>query len=563
MKSIFKLKSIASGFYAAIFVLALISVIITALAIYSKQQLATSTNKIINVDFQNEIDSRNIESTLYLMSRAEKSLILASNNAKREKFTAQIAEYDAQLDAAVTSLEESATQVQLEKLILFKEKLTEYRDIRSRVIEAVNDKKQKKAIRLSDGRGSVYIDEAEVILSEIIADSKASTFKSREESNQIANNLSLTIIIVAVVGIVFTTASTIILIKKVILGPIKRLTATMRLISNGKLDEDIPGLDIENELGNMAQAVAIFKNSMIKNTEMVEDQRLQAEKTEARAKTLKQMSEEFKKNVADSLNALHNVSEEMSGTARITSDIANNVFSQSQTAVTAANGANESTTAVASATEQMSKSIQEISFQVNNSSNMTKDAVSKTSEAKDVIESLNQSSQRIGEIVGLIEDIADQTNLLALNATIEAARAGDAGKGFAVVANEVKSLANQTSSATEEISSLVNQVQAETEKAVHSVTSIEESISGVDEVSSGVSASVQEQQAATQEISTNIQYVASEASKISSDISDVSNASQETVRNMEKLLNASQTVDSQRDRLQSQINDYLSRVESV
>ena len=85
--------------------------------------------------------------------------------------------------------------------------------------------------------------------------------------------------------------------------------------------------------------------------------------------------------------------------------------------------------------------------------------------------------QHVGEIVGLINDIASQTNLLALNATIEAARAGEAGKGFAVVASEVKQLANQTSHATDEIRAQIETMQKMTGGAVSAINTITQTIS--------------------------------------------------------------------------------------
>ncbi|WP_328461771.1 methyl-accepting chemotaxis protein [Actinoplanes sp. NBC_00393] len=121
--------------------------------------------------------------------------------------------------------------------------------------------------------------------------------------------------------------------------------------------------------------------------------------------------------------------------------------------------ADELESAVLTVSEQVATAATEMGRSANGLADFARDAVTNAEQGLGTVSSLRTSSEQIRHAVDLINKVAAQTRLLALNATIEAARAGSAGRGFGVVANEVKSLANETSSSSEEIMGQVNTVQ--------------------------------------------------------------------------------------------------------
>ncbi|HLZ65042.1 MAG TPA: methyl-accepting chemotaxis protein, partial [Aliidongia sp.] len=175
-----------------------------------------------------------------------------------------------------------------------------------------------------------------------------------------------------------------------------------------------------------------------------------------------------------------------------------------------------------------------------------------------LVEGLENSSRRIGDVVALINDIASQTNLLALNATIEAARAGDAGKGFAVVASEVKSLAAQTGRATEEITTQVTAIRTATHEVVSAIHGIEATIAKISEIAGAMTASIDQQGQATQEIARNVQQAATGAGEVSETIIGVTRIAGETGRNAGNILGAAGDLVRQSDLLTLSLNEFLS-----
>ena len=233
---------------------------------------------------------------------------------------------------------------------------------------------------------------------------------------------------------------------------------------------------------------------------------------------------------------------------------------RAEIAVAAFNEASSNVATAAVAAEELSRSIAEISRQLNHATEIVSLATKEAHSTDCEIAALASSAQKIGDVVKLIREIAEQTNLLALNATIEAARAGDAGKGFAVVASEVKSLAVQTAKATEDIADHVRAVQNSISSAMAAIRQIAARILEVNQHSGAVASSVEQQSAATNEISDNVAGAARNTSEVVTMLSEVSGAATETRKSAEVVLGAADSVSTAVSNLRAQVNDFLQRV---
>jgi hypothetical protein len=233
---------------------------------------------------------------------------------------------------------------------------------------------------------------------------------------------------------------------------------------------------------------------------------------------------------------------------------------RAMSAVQAFNEASSNVETAAVAADELSRSIAEISGQLNRTSNIVELATQEARSTDGEIAGLATGAQKIGDVVKLIRNIAGQTNLLALNATIEAARAGEAGKGFAVVAAEVKSLAVQTAKATEDIANHIQAVQNSTSGAVEAIRQIAARMHEINQYTAAVAAAVQQQNSATGEISHNVASAAEGTGQVVSVLGEVAGAATETRASAEVVRDASQTVETAVANLRLEVEDFLQKV---
>ncbi|WP_044562320.1 methyl-accepting chemotaxis protein [Azospirillum sp. B4] len=346
-----------------------------------------------------------------------------------------------------------------------------------------------------------------------------------------------------------------------IAGPIGRMVACLRRLADGDVDQAIFGVGRRDELGEVAEAMQVFKDNLIRNRRMeAEAKALEQRAAEEKKRTMNELADLFTANVGGVVDSVSSAAVELTSTAAAMSSISEETSRQATAVAAAADQTTANVQTVSTAAEQLSASVGEISGQVSQSARISVAAVDRAREANDQIRGLAGAADRIGQVIGLINDIASQTNLLALNATIEAARAGEAGRGFAVVAGEVKSLANQTARATEDIAAQVAAVQTSTRQVVDAIEGIAAVITDINQIATGISSAVEEQSAATREIARNVDQAAKGTQDVSRSISGVTVASEEAGQSATQVLEAANALSRDSETLRTQVNDFIARI---
>ncbi|TNM65079.1 methyl-accepting chemotaxis protein [Aliirhizobium smilacinae] len=369
----------------------------------------------------------------------------------------------------------------------------------------------------------------------------------------------VTNMVAMVVGIVAALLLAAYFVQKGITTPMHRLRERMQLLAQGDTSGDIVGIDRRDEIGDMAATVAVFRENAIERTHLEEQTQASRNLVESERERQEIEKASEARNVQFALQSLGNglkrlaagdllttidtpfvadldsVREDFNDSLDKVREAMQSVGLNARAITASANELLASADDMSSRTEQQAASVEETAAALEEITTTVKDAASRAEEASqlvartragaeksgeivrntvDAMHQIERSSSEIGNIIGVIDDIAFQTNLLALNAGVEAARAGDAGKGFAVVAQEVRELAQRSAAAAKEIKALITTSGSHVEQGVNLVgetgKALDAIVSEVREINRHVQAiaeSSREQSLGLQEISTAVNTI--------------------------------------------------------
>ncbi|MEH3144979.1 MAG: methyl-accepting chemotaxis protein [Methylobacterium frigidaeris] len=353
------------------------------------------------------------------------------------------------------------------------------------------------------------------------------------------------------------------MIARSIIGPIAGMTGAMKRLAAGETGLDVPSRDARDEMGEMAEAVEVFRQNAIARTELEARQVAEQSDRQRRADRVDALIHSFQQKVAGSLEIVTAAATELDATARTMTGVADTTSAQAQASSTTAAQTSSNVQTVAASAEEMVASLREIERQVLRSNEVAGDAARDAHATDSAMARLSSAAEQIGSTVSMIASIAGQTNLLALNATIEAARAGEAGRGFAVVAAEVKELANQTAKATEAVGEQITAIQGATAEAAAAIRQIGRTIGMVNEIAGTIASTVVQQNAATGEISRSATEAARGTQDVTASMAGVLASAGETGSAASQVMMAAAELATQSLAVKQEVDGFLRDIQAA
>lgn len=394
---------------------------------------------------------------------------------------------------------------------------------------------------------------------ELVTIQEGAEYKGRY-AIEYAQKIKSVTVVMTITMIVLALALSIFYVRPFIVGRIRAVYESARDIAAGNLDTEIKKTG-QDELAKMADALILFRDNALARIRLEEEQKQsESEQSDQRRQATLKMADQFEETVGDIVEHVAGAAQDMQNMVGQLGEVIQSMSLKSASVAKAAGDASMNVDSVASATEEMSVSIQQISNDILDTAKAAQSSAATAQSSQEKLDQLQSAVQEIDTFIQSINEVAEQTNLLALNATIEAARAGDAGKGFAVVAGEVKSLASQTHGMTDEISAKVGHIKNSASEAIAAVRNIQEQITSVDEKTNRVAGAVEEQNLATAEISKNTQQAATGTGVVSDNIQDIQQSANDSTQATEQLSQAANDLSGQSQDLKAALATFLTEI---